>query len=70
MRPRLSWVKRALGVISITAGVFLIVGGILVATGDPYDAGRVVHAVFGGFYAVVGLGLCVLGWWLVRRRTR
>jgi hypothetical protein len=53
----------------MAAGLFLIVGGISVATGDPYDAGRVVHVVYGGFFAAVGLGLSVFGWWLVRRRT-
>jgi len=60
--------KRALGVLLLLFGAFLVVGGILTTVRDPYDTGRNTLVVIGVLYAGLGVGLSALGWRMSRRR--
>ena len=60
--------KRAVGICLLVIGAFLVVFGVSVAFGDPYDTSRGVLVGFGVLYAAVGAGVGALGWRLVGRR--
>jgi drug/metabolite transporter (DMT)-like permease len=63
-------VRRALAIVALLAGAFLVAGGISVAVGDPYDSGRTVHVVVGFLYGLLGVLVGGGGWYLVRRPQR
>jgi drug/metabolite transporter (DMT)-like permease len=59
---------RALGAFLLLVGVLLVIFGVGIAFGDPYDSGRAVDVVVGVLCAALGAGIGALGWPLVRRR--
>lgn len=60
-------VKRAVDIAMFVSAGLLVVWGIGVMVGDPYDSGRTVHVIFGLLLAAAGVSLGLQAWRRVRR---